>query len=52
MLERALDDKKVHVRFPEEHASALAALQAQTKGPRDPRSAPRATRKRGGGRRR
>ncbi len=51
MLERGLDDRKVQVRFPEEHAAALDAIRGQTKGPRDPRAAPRPTRKRGGRRR-
>jgi hypothetical protein len=51
-LERALADKKVRARFPEDHARALAGIRAQTKAPRDPRSAPRPTRKRGGGQRR
>jgi hypothetical protein len=45
-------DKKLRARFPEELASAMGALDGATKGPRDPRSLPRPTRKRGGGRRR
>jgi len=45
-------DKKLRARYPAELASAMGALDAATKGPRDPRSLPRPTRKRGGGRRR
>ncbi len=46
-LARAIADKKVRARFPDEHRKATEALAAQTKAPRDPRAAPRATRKRG-----
>jgi len=48
VLTRALTDKKVRSRFPDAHGRASAALDAQTKPPRDPRAAPRPTRKRGG----
>lgn len=51
-IERALADKRLRARFPDEHARALAALAGAKKPPRDPRSLPRPTRKRGGGRRR
>lgn len=52
-IKKALSrDKKLRARFPTELASAMGALDGATKAPRDPRSLPRATRKRGGGRRR
>lgn len=52
MVVRALGEKKLRARFPDELAHALGALAAAKKTPRDPRSLPRPTRKRGGGRRR
>ena len=52
LLVRALDDRRLVTRFGADHQRALEALRAQDKGPRDPRGAPRPTRKRGGGRRR
>lgn len=52
-IKKALSrDKKLRARFPTELAAAMGALDARTKAPRDPRSLPRPTRKRGGGRRR
>jgi hypothetical protein len=52
-IKKALSrDKKLRARYPSELASAMGALDAATKAPRDPRSLPRPTRKRGGGRRR
>ena len=52
-IKKALSrDKKLRARFPDELASAMGALEGATKAPRDPRSLPRPTRKRGGGRRR
>lgn len=52
-IKKALSrDKKLRARFPTELASAMGALDGATKAPRDPRSLPRPTRKRGGGRRR
>jgi hypothetical protein len=52
MLSRALDDKRLRTRLREAHQHATSGLAAQTKAPRDPRSLPGPTRKRGGGRRR
>jgi hypothetical protein len=52
MVVRALDDKKLRARYPQELARARGALDAAKKPVRDPRSLPRPTRKRGGGRRR
>ena len=52
LLTRALTDKKLRARLGDEQEKALAALAGQKKAPRDPRSLPRPTRKRGGGRRR
>lgn len=51
MLARAIEDKRVRARLPDEHARAAEGLRAQTKAPRDPRSLPRPTRRRGGKRR-
>ena len=52
VIVRALGDRKLRTRFPDGLARALAALEGARKAPRDPRSLPRPTRKRGGGRRR
>jgi hypothetical protein len=49
---RALGGAKLRARFPDELSRAHAALAGAARAPRDPRAAPRPTRKRGGGRRR
>jgi len=49
---RALAERRLRARFPSELANALGALEGARKAPRDPRAAPRPTRRRGGGRRR
>ncbi len=47
MAERALANKKLRARFPDELRVAQAGVAAQKKPPRDPRSLPRPTRRRG-----
>jgi hypothetical protein len=51
-VKKSLANKKLRARFPDELGAAIGALDAAKKPPRDPRSLPRPTRKRGGGRRR
>ncbi len=50
MVTRALGNKKLKARFPEELSRAMGALVAARKPPRDPRSLPRGMRGRGKGR--
>jgi hypothetical protein len=52
LLVRALDDKRLRSRLGPDRARAEEAISGQNKAPRDPRSMPGPTRKRGGGRRR
>jgi hypothetical protein len=51
LLVRALEDKRLRARLGAERDRAERSLTAQDKGPRDPRSLPRPTRRRGGRRR-